>query len=408
MNLLVLLKKLTNMLKLKDLKKIKVKNKRVLVRADFDITLDKKGNIVNDFRIKKCIPTIEYLVKKEAKVILMAHLGRPNGKKVKKLKMDLIQARLLEYLNYPILKVNNCIGKKIENLTKKMISKEILLLENLRFYKQEKENDQDFAKKLAKLGDIYVNEAFAVSHRKHASIVGVTNYLPGAAGFNLQREIKELNKVLKNPKHPFLAVIGGGKVKTKIKVIKKFLNLADKVLIGGALPNTIFAAHKKKLGKSFINKDALKLAKSLNLKNPKLQLPVDFNVSLSQNYKNQIKEMDDICKNEEVFDIGPKTVDLFLKEINKAKTIILNGPLGLIEKKPFDKAFKKILQGIAKTKAYSIIGGGDTVAFIKKINLENKFNYISTGGGAMLEYLINETLPGIKSLSESDSDRQQI
>jgi len=286
--------------------------------------------------------------------------------------------------------------------------KEILLLENLRFYKEEKENNQNFAKKLAKLGDIYINEAFAVSHRKHASIVGVPKYLPKAAGFNLQREIKELNKVLKNPKYPFVVVIGGGKIKTKIRVIKKFLNLADKVLIGGALPNTIFAAHKKKLGKSFVDKNTLKLAKDINLKNSKLQLPVDFNVSLSQNSKSEIREINDISKDEEVFDIGPKTVDLFLKEINKAKTIILNGPLGLIEKKPFSKASKRILQAIAKTRAYSIIGGGDTIAFVKKINLENKFNYISTGGGAMLEYLINETLPGIQSLSVSDTDRLKI
>ncbi len=386
------------MIKLKNLKKIKVKNKRVLIRVDFDVALDKRGNIIDDFRIRKCIPTIEYLAKKGAKIILMAHLGRPNGKKVKKLKMNSVQTRLLKYLNYSVFKANDCIGKEVENLTRKIKPKEILLLENLRFYPEEKENNQDFARKLAKLGDVYVNEAFAVCHRKHASIVGVPKYLPKVAGFNLQREIKELNKVLKNPKHPLVAVIGGGKVKTKIMVIKKFLNLADKVLVGGALPNTIFAAHKKRLGKSFINKDILNLAKSLNLKNPKLQLPIDFKVSLSQDHKDQTKEIDDIKKDEEVFDIGPKTVDLFLKEINKAKIIIFNGPLGLIEKRPFDKASNKILHAIAKTKAYSIIGGGDTVAFVKKINLENKFSYISTGGGAMLEYLINETLPGIKVL----------
>ncbi len=381
---------------MRSIKEFNVKNKRVLVRVDFDVDTDEQGNIIDDFRIKKCLPTIKYLVEQQAKVILMGHLDRPEGKKVEKLKMNRVQLKLLEYLDYSIVKADDCIGKKIEKWTKKMMPGEILLLENLRFHSGETRNSKSFAKNLAKLGDIYVNESFATCHREHASIVGVTNYLPKAAGLNLQKEIIALDKALKNPERPLTIIIGGAKVKTKIKVINKFLNLADKILIGGALPNTVLAAQGKEVGQSLVDKNAISEIKKINLENSKIQMPIDFNLSAGN--KNRISSSDDILKNEKIYDIGPKTIALFASQIKQSRTIIFNGPVGVVEEKPFDKGSKEIVQAIIKNNNYSIVGGGDTVSFIRKLKLEDKFNHISTGGGAMLEYIINETLSGIKAL----------
>jgi len=385
------------MSKLKSLKDINVKNKRVLVRVDFNLSLDDDGKITDDFRIKEALPTIEYLLKKGAKVILMSHLGDPEGKFIMKLKMDVIQNRLLEYLDYSIVKAKDCIGKEIEDWTKEMQPGEILLLENLRFHKEEEENDAEFAKSLARLGDIYINEAFGVSHRKHASIVGVPKFLPSIAGFCLQKEVEELSKVLFKPKRPLVVIIGGAKVSTKINVIEKFLEKADKLLLGGALVNTVFAAKGLSLGKSFIEKNVFKIVEKLNLENPKIQLPNDF---ICQNSEISVRGINAVKENESIFDIGPQSVELFLRSIREAKMIVWNGPVGLVEKKPFDRSSEAIAKGITESGAYSIVGGGDTVVFIRKLGLEKKFKYVSTGGGAMLDYLANETLPGIEALKK--------
>lgn len=385
------------MFKFKTLKDINVKNKRVLVRVDFNLSLDDDGKITDDFRIKEALSTIEYLLKKGTKVILMSHLGDPEGKFVKKLKTDVIQNRLLEYLDYSIVKAKDCIGKEIEDWTKEMQPGEILLLENLRFHHEEEANDIKFAKSLAKLGDIYVNEAFGVSHRKHASIVGVPKFLPSVAGFCLQKEVEELSRVLFEPKRPLVVIIGGAKVSTKIKVIEKFLKKADKLLLGGALINTVFAAKGFSLGKSFIEKNVFEIVEKLNLENPKIQLPNDF---VCQNSEISVRGINAVKENESVFDIGPQSVELFLESIREAKTIVWNGPLGLIEKKPFNKGTEAIAKAIIKSRAYSIVGGGDTVVFIRKLGLEKKFKYVSTGGGAMLDYLAHETLPGIEALKK--------
>jgi len=385
------------MSKFKNLQDINVKNKRVLVRVDFNLSLNDDGKITDDFRIKEALPTIEYLLKKGAKIILMSHLGDPEGKFVEKLKMDVIQNRLLEYLDYSIVKAKDCIGKEIEDWTYEMRGGEILLLENLRFHKEEEANNIKFAKSLAKLGDIYVNEAFGVSHRKHASVVGVPKLLPSAAGFCLQKEVEELSRVLFQPKRPLVVIIGGAKVSTKIKVIEKFLEKADKLLLAGALVNTVFAARGISLGKSFIEKNVFEIVKKLNLENPKIQLPNDF---ICQNSEISARGINAVKENESVFDIGPKSAELFLELIREAKMIVWNGPLGLVEKQPFDRSSEVIAKGIAESRAYSIVGGGDTVVFIRKLGLEKKFNYVSTGGGAMLDYLANETLPGIEALKK--------
>ncbi len=365
--------------RLKTIKNININNKRVLMRVDFN----------EKWRIELVIPTLRYLIRKKAKIILISHLGRPNGEIKKNLSLESTAKELGKLLKKKILFSKNRI--------REMKFGDIVMLENIRFYPEEEKNSSKLAKELAKLGDVFVNEAFAASHRKHASIVGIPKYLPAVAGFLFQKEVEELNKVFLSYNHPLVAIIGGVKIITKLKIIKKFLQKADKLLLGGALINTIFAAKGMETGKSFIEKDMFKVVQGLNLENPKFVFPVDF---VCRNFGASIKTINAVKENEMIFDIGSKSIELFLESMKNAKMIIWNGPLGLIEKKPFDRASKIIAKAIAESSAYSIVGGGDTVAFVKKLGLGKKFNYVSTGGGAMLEYLANETLPGIEALNK--------
>jgi 3-phosphoglycerate kinase len=275
-----------------------------------------------------------------------------------------------------------------------MKSGDVIMLENVRFNLGEEKNDPKFAKELAKLGDIYINEAFA-SLQGHVSTIGLPKFLPSAVGFLFEKEAKELSRIFKNPKRPLVVIIGGAKVVIKIKVIEKFLKKADKLLIGGVLANTIFAAKGIEMGKSLAEKDMFKVVEGLDLENPKFQLPVDF---VCQNFEISLRSINAVKENESAFDLGPRTVELFCQLIRDAKMVVWNGPLGLVEKEPFDRASEAIAKAIAQSKAYSIVGGGDTIAFIKRLGLEKKFNYVSTGGGAMLKYLADETLPGIEAL----------
>ena len=384
------------MFKLKVIKDISVCGKRVLIRVDFNIPFtNTKIDKSELWKLEAVIPTLKYLIKKEARIILITHLGRSKEKVVKELRLDPIAKKLEYLLKRKVRKIDCVIGKRAQEAVNKMRSGDILMLENVRFCPEEEKNSTKFAKELAKLGDVFINEAFAVSHRKHASITGVPKYLPAAAGMLFEKEIKELNKILHKPKRPLVIIIGGAKIITKIKIIKKSLERADKLLLGGALADTIFAAKGLGLGKSLVEKGMFKIVNDLDMDNSKLELPVDF---VCQDLEISIKGINAVKKNESVFDIGPRTVGLFLESIKKAKTIVWNGPLGLIEKEPFDRGSEFIARAIAKSRAYSIVGGGDTAAFIKKLKLEKKINYISTGGGAMLEYLANETLPGIEVL----------
>lgn len=383
---------------LKTLKKLNVKNKRALVRVNFDVPLDEKRNIIDNFRIKESVPTIEYLIKQKAKIILISHLGRPNGKKVKKLSLKPIADELGKLLKKKINFSRDIFGKDIERLIKKMFFGDILLLENIRFWADEEENSLEFAGKLAKLGDIFINDAFAVSHRRHASIVGIPGLLPSAAGFLLEKEVEELDKILKAPKKPLVAIIGGAKIETKIKVINKFLKIADKVLIGGALANTIFASQKISMGGSVIDKDSFDEVKKINLNNPKLFLPVDLGVWDGKNIT--YKDIGPLEWFEKALDVGPKTIHLFNDMVLNSKMVVWNGPLGLIEQKPFDKATIELIEAIDKSGAYAVVGGGDTIGFINQLQKEKVFDHISTGGGAMLDYLANGTLPGIGALKK--------
>ncbi len=331
-----------------------LKNKRVLVRCDFNCPLNKKGEVEDDFRIKRTIPTIEYLLEKGAKIILMSHLDDPGGRVVESLRMNPIQDKLFEYLDLSILKAPDCIGGNIRKMTEEMEVGEILLLENLRFHEGEEKNSRSFAKSLAELGDIFVNDAFGASHRKHASIVGVPKFLPSFAGLLLEEEVKNLKRTIEKPKRPLVGIFGGVKIETKLPVIKKFLSVADYVLVGG------------------------KVATEIDFSNRKL-----FVAKLKKNG----------------FDMGEESVNNFKKIINKAKTIVWNGPLGYFEKKAHEKGTREIANAISKTKAFKLAGGGETLYAIFKYKIERKFDFLSTGGGAMLEFLAKGTLPGIEVLN---------
>ena len=322
---------------MKTLKDFDVKNKRVLVRADFNVPLSEQGEILDDFRIRETLPTIKYLLKREAKVILMSHLGDPGGKFVKELQLNPVAERLTELL-----------GQNVE------------LLENLRFNPGEESNDENFAKELAQKGDIYINDAFGACHREHASIVGVPKFLPSGAGFLLEREVASLTKLKTNPEKPLVAIIGGAKVETKVRVINKISEKAKFVLISGLI------------GKGVVGQ-------KITLKYPdKIVFPVDETGGGK--------------------DIGPETIRLFKEKIAQAKTIFWNGPLGKIEEEEFTKGTAEIAQAIAQSKAFSVVGGGETVEFITKLGLVEKFSHVSSGGGAMLTFLSGDKLPGLEAL----------
>jgi len=386
------------MSKIKILKQLDVKNKRALVRVNFDVPLNEKGEIADDFRIKESLPTIEYLIKQKAKIILISHLGRPDGKKSRKLSLKPIVDELGKSLKRKVIFSKDIFGKNVERIIKKMFFGDILLLENIRFWKGEEENSFEFAEKLAKLGDVYINEAFAVSHRLHASIVGVPQLLPSAAGFLLEKEINEMNKILQDPEKPLVAIIGGAKMETKIKVINKFLKIADKVLIGGALANTIFASQGISMGGSKIDKESLDEIKKINLNNPKLFLPTDLGIWDDGNVT--YRDVGPLQWFEKALDMGPKTMHLFSDVVMNAKMVIWNGPLGLTNQKPFDRGTAELIEAIDKSKAYAVVGGGDTIGFINDLHKEKVFDWMSTGGGAMLDYLANGTLPGIEALKQ--------
>lgn len=388
---------------MKNLKNFDFKNKRALVRCDFDVPLsDSKTEILNDFRIKQALPTIKYLIKEKAKIILISHLGRPKGKVVEKLRLSLIQDRLMGYLSLPVTKKPNCINSNIEEWTRKMNPGEILLLENLRFHKEEEEGDLKFAQKLAKFGDVYVNNAFATSHRSHASITGIPKFLPSVAGLLLEKEIKILSRVLENPWQPLVAIVGGIKIDTKIKLIEQLLKKADHLLLGSKPAEIILIIKEILVGRPFSGeKEVFDRIKKIDLTSPKLHLPTDGQMALSnlEEGYSRIGAIGTLKKEENVFDIGPETIKIYKEIIRSAKMIVWNGSLGMFEKKPFDKGTKEIAEAIARNySAFKIVGGGDTVGAISELGFSERFDHISTGGGAMLEFLSGDKLPGIEAL----------
>jgi len=385
---------------MKRLKDFDVKNKRVLVRADFNVSLDKNGKVLDDFRLRATLPTIEYLRQNQAKIILMSHLGRPKGKITPEFSLAPVREKLEELTGQKIILSPDCVGEKTKQLAQALKDGDILLLENLRFYEEEEKNDPEFAGKLASLGEVFVNDAFGVSHRAHASVHAICRYLPSCAGLLLEKEISNLTQVRDNPQHPLTVVIGGSKISTKIKLIESFLGKAQDIILGGALANTVLHAQGIAVGKSFIETEMVDEIKNLKITDTKIHLPVDA-ILCTDNEAKGLCRFGPVSKTEEdelILDIGPDSEKLFGNIIKQSKMILWNGPMGLFEKEPFSHGTRAMAEAIANSLAFSVTGGGETVSYLESLNLVDKFGFVSTGGGAMMEFLSGDKLPGIEAL----------
>lgn len=390
----------------KTVRDLDVAGKTVLVRVDFNVPLNDKGEITDDTRITASLPTIQYLLEQKAAVILMAHLGRPKGQVKPELSLAPVAKHLGKLLGKKILFAPDCVGEAAQAAASKLKPGHILLLENLRFHKEEEKNDMDFAEKLASLADLYVNDGFGVSHRAHASVEGVTHFLPAAAGFLLEKEIQYVGQAVTNPLHPFVAIIGGAKVSDKIGVISNLLDKVDTLLIGGGMANTFLAAQGYKMGKSLVEEDKLDLAKELLAKAKKnkvnMLLPTDLVMAAAfapdaEHVTEKVKNLNQAYM---ALDIGAETSKAYAEALADAKMIVWNGPMGVFEMDAFCKGTEAVAKAVAKSRATSIVGGGDSVAAIEKLGLAKRITHISTGGGASLEYLEGKVLPGVAALDD--------
>lgn len=390
----------------KTVRDLDVAGKKVLVRVDFNVPLNDKGEITDDTRITASLPTIQYLLEQKAAVILMAHLGRPKGQVKPELSLAPVAKHLGKLLGKNILFAPDCVGEAAQAAASKLKPGHILLLENLRFHKEEEKNDMDFAEKLASLADLYVNDGFGVSHRAHASVEGVTHFLPAAAGFLLEKEIQYVGQAVTNPLHPFVAIIGGAKVSDKIGVISNLLDKVDTLLIGGGMANTFLAAQGYKMGKSLVEEDKLDLAKELLAKAKKnkvnMLLPTDLVMAAAfapdaEHVTEKVKNLNQAYM---ALDIGAETSKAYAEALADAKMIVWNGPMGVFEMDAFCKGTEAVAKAVAKSRATSIVGGGDSVAAIEKLGLAKRITHISTGGGASLEYLEGKVLPGVAALDD--------
>ena len=393
---------------IKDFNKNQLEGKKVLVRVDFNVPLNEELEITDDIRIEAALSTIKYLISNQAKVILMSHLGRPKGEVIEKLRLDPVARRLSELLGKKVKKLNNCIGVEVEKVVLNMQRDEVILLENLRFHPEEEKNSPEFAKVLANLADIFVNDAFGTAHRAHASTVGVARILPSCAGFLMAREIEILSNLLENPERPFVVVLGGAKISGKIEIVQNLLSIADRILIAGGMSYTCLAALGYEVGNSLLEEYDLKIVRKMLKKaeehGNKILLPVDLIITeeISEKIEGKLLEINNIPKNGIGVDLGERSLVKFEKEIRKAKTVFWNGPVGVFEIEKYAKGTNKIANILAEmySKAVTIIGGGDYIAAIDKAGLTEKMTHISTGGGASLEFLCGKKLPGIEILPE--------
>ena len=393
----------------KTVKDIDVNGKKVLVRCDFNVPIDSEtGKITDNRRIRAALPTIQYLLDHNAKVILCSHLGRPKGEFNLKYSLKPVAEELSKLLNKDVKLAKDVIGESAKELTSNMKEGDIVLLENVRFHKEEEQNDPEYSKALASMAEIYVNDAFGTAHRAHSSTTGVADYLPAVSGFLIEKELEFLGGALENPKHPFVAILGGAKVSDKIGVIENLLDKVDTLIIGGGMAYTFYKAQGHHIGTSICEEDKLDLAKSIlekaQEKGVKLLLPVDNHVSseYSNNGEEKMVNSTEIPDGFMGLDIGPKTIEKFEEAVKDAKTVVWNGPLGVCEFDKFATGTKAVATMLSKIGATTIIGGGDSAAAIEKLGLADKMTHISTGGGASLEFLEGKTLPGIACLQDKE------
>ncbi|MGQ9879699.1 MAG: phosphoglycerate kinase [Armatimonadota bacterium] len=394
----------------KTIEDIEVKGKRVLVRVDFNVPQDETGRITDDRRIRAALPTIQYLTNHGAKTILVSHLGRPKGKPEDRERFTLkpVAERLSELLGKPVPLAPDCVGQEVQKMVQAMGEGDILLLENVRFHPEEEKNDPEFAKQLAELAEEYVNDAFGTAHRAHASTEGVTKYLPGAAGYLMQKEIEYLGGALANPKRPFIAVLGGAKVKDKIPVIENLVSKVDRLIIGGGMAYTFLKAQGKEIGRSLLDAESIDFCREMLAKaGDKILLPVDVVVADGNPFEKgadavqtQVVSVDAIPPDWQGVDIGPETQKRFAEAVKGAEMVVWNGPMGIFEFDRFAVGTRAMAQALADSGAVTIVGGGDSAAAVEQLGFAEKMTHISTGGGASLEFLEGKVLPGVAALQD--------
>ncbi|MBI3948090.1 MAG: phosphoglycerate kinase [Armatimonadetes bacterium] len=389
----------------KTIQDVDVTGKRVLVRVDFNVPQDENGNITDDTRIRAALPTIQYLVDHAARAILVSHLGRPKGVD-EKLRVDPVAARLQELLGRPVRKASDVIGPAVAQQAAALKEGDVLLLENVRFYKEEEKNDPEFARQLASLADLYVNDAFGTAHRAHASTEGVAHLLPAVAGFLMGKEIEYLGRALANPERPFVAVLGGAKVADKIGVIENLLGKVDSLLIGGAMAFTFIKAQGGEIGKTLLDADSLDVARETlekaKARGVQLILPTDALAAdrIDASANTRVVPAGQIPDGWAAVDIGPEAARQFAAVVSGAKTVVWNGPMGIFEVPPFAEGTRVVARALAEANALTIVGGGDSVAAIEELGVADRISHVSTGGGASLEFLEGKVLPGIAALEE--------
>ncbi len=383
------------------LKDVDVAGKRVLVRVDFNVPTDKKGEIIDDTRIRESLPTLRYLLEQGARVIAVSHLGRPKGKPVEEFRMDKVAVRLSHLLGKPVRKVSECIGPQVTLEIDQMNPGEILVLENIRFYPGEEANDPEFSKELAGLADIFVNDAFGAAHRAHASISGVAEFLPTFAGFLLAKEVKMLSRIIVIADTPRMAIMGGAKVAAKLGLLKNLMKKMDVIILGGGMANTFLGASGYSVGKSLheeamfgMARELIELARDVQ---KKILLPIDVVVAdrFANDAERKVVPVNEVPDEWMIVDIGPETIELYRKTINEARTIFWNGPVGVFEFENFSVGTDEVARAVANSQAVSVVGGGDSLAAIYHLGLQDSITHISTGGGATLEFLEGKALPGL-------------
>lgn len=392
----------------KTIKEVEVRGKRVLVRVDFNVPLDKQGKITDDTRIRAALPTIKYLVQEGARVILASHLGRPKGQVNPAYSLAPVAKHLSELLGQNVLLAKDCVGDAALEPVSALQDGQVLLLENVRFHAEEEKNDPAFARKLASLAELFVNDAFGTAHRAHASTEGVTHYIPAVAGFLMQKEVEFMGNALEHPERPFVAIIGGAKVSDKIGVIENLIEKVDVLIIGGGMANTFLKAQGYKVGKSLLEEEKVDLAQQLiekcKAKGIGLELPIDVVVAAAfeGNAPHHTVSVSEIKDDEMALDIGSASADRFAARLAAARTVIWNGPMGVFEMDAFAKGTERVAQAVAECGGTTIVGGGDSVAAVEKMNVAARMTHISTGGGASLEFLEGKVLPGVAALENRE------